>query len=287
MAILSNGNVGIATTLPTYTLDISGQGAVLALGSVAAANSGLLIQGYSNSGFIRTLASASTLYLGASNSNIVSINQTSVGIAVPVPTRTLDVSGSLRVGGTLAQFDVIPSGVSSEYANVTTNGYVNFYKASTTNKATSNLLTLFSADANQTNYFLSNRIGISTTVARWGFQSNAATSGIYSLDVSGQVFGRLPVFVVSTTTLDLSANYNAYANTYFYLTNSGFSNVTIPTASAVTAGGTFFQLKNSTTAYMSVIITGTVGITSPVTIAPSNAITFVVSPSNADRMLLF
>ena len=126
-----------------------------------------------------------------------------------------------------------------------------------------------------------NRIGIGTTAPRVGLGSP------YALDVSGCTYGRLPVNVVATTTLDLSTNYAAYANTYTYLTNSGFSNITIPSTSATTSGGTFFQLKNSTPTFMSVVITGTVGITSPVSIAPSNAITFVVSPTSANTMLLF
>jgi hypothetical protein len=38
---------------------------------------------------------------------------------------------------------------------------------------------------------------------------------------------------------------------------------------------------------MSVTLNATLGLSSPVVITPSNAITLVVSPSTADRMLLF
>ena len=128
---------------------------------------------------------------------------------------------------------------------------------------------------------------MSTTLPRAGVQSNAQTTAIPSIDISGQVYARLPVYIVTAASLDLSANYAGYANTYIYLTNSAFSSVLLPAATATSNGGTFFQLKNSTPSYMSVTLNATLGLTSPTVIPPSNAITFVVSPSNANTMLLF
>jgi hypothetical protein len=202
-----NGRMGIGTTAPSYTLDISGAPANLVLGSVAATGSGLLIQGTSTAGFIRPQASGSTLYLGASNVNTFSITPT--------------------------------------------------------------------------------QVGMSTTLPRAGVQANAQTTAIPSIDISGQVYARLPVYIVTAASLDLSTNYSGYANTYVYLTNTGFSSVLLPTTTATSNGGTFFQLKNSTASYLSVTLNATLGLTSPVVISPSNAITLVVSPSNANTMLLF
>jgi hypothetical protein len=133
----------------------------------------------------------------------------------------------------------------------------------------------------------STRIGMMTTLPRLGLQGNTQTAGIGAVDISGQVYGRLPVYVVSTTTLDLSANYTAYANTYVYLTNSGFSNLTLPAVTATSSGGTFFQLKNATSSYLSVTVNATLTLTSPVVIPPSNAVSLVVSPNSANTMLLF
>ena len=125
-------------------------------------------------------------------------------------------------------------------------------------------------------------VGIGTRVPRAGLGSAIA------LDVSGCVYGRLPVTVyTSSSTLDLSTNFNTYANSYVYLTNTAFSSVLLPVATATTIGGTFFQLKNSTSSYMSVTLNATLGLNSPTVIPPSNAITLVVSPSNANTMLLF
>ena len=133
-------------------------------------------------------------------------------------------------------------------------------------------------------------VGIATTAPRSGILSNAQNAAIPALDVSGQIYGRLPVFIASNTTFDISAAASnaQYQNTYIYITNSGFSNLSFPNTALLTSmGGTFFQLKNSTTSALSVTVTGTVGITSPVAITPSNAITFVVSPNNSNTMLLF
>jgi hypothetical protein len=132
-------------------------------------------------------------------------------------------------------------------------------------------------------------VGVATTAPRPGILSNVSNTAIPALDVAGQVYGRLPVFVHTGTTLDISiaASNSLYSNSYIYLTNSGFSNITIPSVLATSNGGTFFQLKNSTTAALSVTITGTVNVTSPIAITPSNAITFVVSPNASNTMLVF
>jgi hypothetical protein len=130
-------------------------------------------------------------------------------------------------------------------------------------------------------------VGVATTAPRGGFLTNTQSTTIPSLDVAGQVYGRLPVYVLSADSIDLATNYTAYANSYFYITNSAFSSITNPSSTATTDGGVFFQFKNSTSSYLSITIDPTLTITSPVIIPPSNAITLVVSPSTADTFLLF
>jgi hypothetical protein len=129
--------------------------------------------------------------------------------------------------------------------------------------------------------------GVGTTAPRSGFQSNAATSGIIGLDVSGQVFGRLPVRTVSGTSLDLSANFVAFANTYFYITATNFASIVLPGSTATTQGGQFYQVKNSTGTSLNVTLADQLGLGSPVIIPPFNAITLVVSPNTSNTMLLF
>ena len=129
--------------------------------------------------------------------------------------------------------------------------------------------------------------GIATTAPRSGVLLNAQNTSIPAVDVSGQLYARLPVYIQNTTSVNLNTNYNAFLNSYFFITNSGFNAITLPTATPTTQGGAFFQFKNSTSSFLSITLTNTLGLTSPVVISPSNAITFVVSPSNANTMLLF
>jgi hypothetical protein len=122
--------------------------------------------------------------------------------------------------------------------------------------------------------------GVFTSAPRAGLGS------VNALDVSGSVYGRLPVTVLTGTSVDISANYAAYANSYLYITNSGFNTITNPSVTSTTQGGTFFQFKNATSSYLSVTMANTVTITSPVIIPPSNAVTLVVSPAANNSFLL-
>jgi hypothetical protein len=133
------------------------------------------------------------------------------------------------------------------------------------------------------------RMGFGTTAPRSGWVSNSQ-SGVSALDVAGQVYGRLPVYVISNNTdPQLNTNYATYANTYFYITSSAFASLTLPgTSYTVTSnGGTFFQFKNSTSSYLSITLTSNANLPTSVSIAPSNALTFVISPTAANTFLLF
>jgi hypothetical protein len=92
----SSGTLGIGTTVPNsnFNVDISGQGKGILIGAVAGAadNDGLLIRGFSNSGFIRARASNGTLYLGYSGTNFVGIGSSGMGVGVAAA-YTLDVCG--------------------------------------------------------------------------------------------------------------------------------------------------------------------------------------------------
>jgi hypothetical protein len=129
-------------------------------------------------------------------------------------------------------------------------------------------------------------LGLATTAPRFGVLDNALSSTIPSFDVSGQMYGRLPVYVVASTSVDISANYQSYANSYFYITNSGFTTISNPTATTKAQGGTFFQFKNATSSFLNVTVASTISITSPVVIPPSNALTLVVSPAADNTFLL-
>lgn len=125
-------------------------------------------------------------------------------------------------------------------------------------------------------------VGVNTTAPRF---YNLAPA----LDVSGAIFGRLPVTLVTGTTFDLATNPDISANSYFYITNSGFSNLSAPASSYVitSRGGQFYSFKNATSSYLSVTVTNNLNITSPVVIPPSNNMTLVISPLSNQQLLLF
>jgi hypothetical protein len=137
--------------------------------------------------------------------------------------------------------------------------------------------------------FSNSAIGVATTTPRFGWIGNAQTEATPALDVAAQVYGRLPVSVYSASSIDLAtaANYAAYANSYVYLTNSAFDTITMPNETSTTNGGTFFQFKNSTSSYLSVTLSPSLTVQSPVIIPPSSAITLVISPNDVDTFLLF
>jgi hypothetical protein len=91
MRIDVNGRIGIGTTAPASALDISGQGVVLYLGRTTPSD-GLLIQGYSNAGYIRPNISG-TLYLGFNN-NIAIFGSGKVGVMCNSPQQFLDVGAA-------------------------------------------------------------------------------------------------------------------------------------------------------------------------------------------------
>jgi hypothetical protein len=95
---------------------------------------------------------------------------------------------------------------------------------------------------------------------------------------------KLTVTESAATSLTLtSGNYN----TFFYLTNSGFNALTLPASTATTDGGNYWTLRNSTATYLSITLTNTLTLTSPLVIPPGSTNTLVVSGTSANTILLF
>jgi len=87
---------------------------------------------------------------------------------------------------------------------------------------------------------------------------------------------RLNLSNVTTTTLTSPAISTSTYGTYYYITNSGFSGVTLPAITSATDTGAFWVLRNNTTSYLSAALSGTItGLISPIVIPPSNAVTIV------------
>ena len=62
---------------------------------------------------------------------------------------------------------------------------------------------------------------------------------------------------------------------YYNITNSGFNALTLPSITAATDTGAFWVLRNNTSSYLSVSLTGATGLSSPMVIPPSNAVTII------------
>ena len=98
--------------------------------------------------------------------------------------------------------------------------------------------------------------------------------------------GISPISVTETsgTSLTLaSSNYNSF----FYLTNAGFNAVTLPASTATTAAGNYWTLRNATQSYLSITLTNTLTLTSPLAIPPENSATLVISGASSNTILLF
>jgi hypothetical protein len=166
-----------------------------------------------------------------------------VGIAQPVPSTTLDVSGSFEVASGTALFDVLPSG---GYAHTSMNGYFNVFRAGTTNKAPSNVLVSLSPESGAPHYFLSTNVGIGTTTP-----SN-------TLDVSGTTTtgGLISTYVrnaLTPTTFDISGGNisNSAVHTTGGLVSTYVRNALTPTTYDISGGnisnsGTIFSRGNHT-----------------------------------------
>jgi len=96
--------------------------------------------------------------------------------------------------------------------------------------------------------------------------------------------GIVNVIETSGTSLTLaSSNYNSM----FYLTNGGFNAVTLPASTAVVDGGNYWSLRNATANYLSITLTNTLSLTSPLVIPPSNTTTLAISRVTSNTILLF
>ena len=147
------------------------------------------------------------------------------------------------------------------------------------NNATSNLIR---------GDFATRRLGINLPLAAapaYTLDVNGDTNVSGTLALNGRLIGHYitlsNISGTSLTSTDISLN---TIGTYFSITNSLFSNITPPTA-GMTAG-MFWVLRNNTNSTLSITVTGTPpGISSPLSITPSNAVTLVAS--NATSYVLF
>jgi hypothetical protein len=117
-----------------------------------------------------------------------------------------------------------------------------------------------------------------------GVQGTAGPTGPQGVQGIQGSIADLPINEVTGTSQTLSStNWNQY----FYLTNSGFNAITLPATTATTDAGKFWSLRNATSVYLSITLTNTLNLTSPLTIPPFNSTTLAISGVSANTILIF
>ena len=85
---------------------------------------------------------------------------------------------------------------------------------------------------------------------------------------------------VTTSNLTLTT---ASAGTYYYISTTTFSSLTMPGTLPTTAG-TFWTLRNATGSYLNVAIGNNANLSTPIILAPSNNTTIAVTVSGTNGM---
>ena len=131
-----------------------------------------------------------------------------------------------------------------------------------------------------TTQILYNNAGVAAGSASLTFASGTGTTTASSLVVTNNatisgnlLFPTVNVYTVSATSLTLTT---ASAGFYYYLSNSGFSNLTLP-VTLPTAAGTFWTLRNATSSYLSATIVNNANLATPLILTPSNNTTIAVT----------
>lgn len=173
-------------------------------------------------------------------------------------------SGTWRIRNTALNALTVPSNLS-----ITDNGaFWNLY-----NSTASNLNLTVTGTSDLGSVFLGPQ---TTTTIFWN------GSNYYSRPTLG--FSGISIQEISGTSLTLAAsNYN----NYFYVTNTGFNAMTLPSSTATTLGGLFWSVRNATAGNLSITLTNTLTLTSPLVIPSGNSATLAVSGRTSNTILLF
>jgi len=116
-----------------------------------------------------------------------------------------------------------------------------------------------------------------------GFTGPTGSTG---LGVTGAPGGVSPIAISEVTGTSQTLSSSNY-NTFFYLTNPGFNAVSLPSTTATSAGGNYWALRNATSSYLSITLTNTLSLTSPLVIPPANTQTLAISGATSNTILLF
>lgn len=132
----------------------------------------------------------------------------------------------------------------------------------------------------------------STDAANWSVAATLPVTGDSfpsyisvrrGFDLKQPVAQTLAFIETSGTSLTLSSN---NYNRSFYLTNSGFNALALPSAINRVEGGNYWSIRNATGSQLTITLTNTLNLTSPLIIPSSNTQTLVVSRETSNTILL-
>lgn len=129
-------------------------------------------------------------------------------------------------------------------------------------------------------------MGITGPTGATGALGNTGTVGPTGLGVTGAGGGASPITILEVTGTSQTLSSSNY-NTFFYLTNPSFNAVALPASTATSAGGNYWALRNATSSYLSITLTNTLSLTSPLVIPPANTQTLAISGATSNTILLF
>jgi hypothetical protein len=126
---------------------------------------------------------------------------------------------------------------------------------------------------------------VAATFSNIGNIFGVAISTRYGTPMKPQAPPTLPFVVseLSGTSLTLGSS---NTNRSFYLTNSGFNALSLPSAINRFDGGTYWSIRNATASQLTITLTNTLNLTSPLIIPSSNTQTLVISRDVCNTILL-
>jgi hypothetical protein len=126
---------------------------------------------------------------------------------------------------------------------------------------------------------------VAATFSNVGNVFGPAISTRYGTPLKPPAPPTLPIVIseLSGTSLTLASS---NINRSFYLTNTGFNAVSLPSTVNRFDGGTYWSLRNATGSSLSITLTNTLNLTSPLIIPSSNTQTLVVSRDVCNTILL-
>ena len=302
-AYISNAGILSNTGAAAYFQNTSNSG-TLAVGGIATYVSNIVQTAtgayISNAGILSNTGAAAYF---AATSNTGTLGVAGIATLAAATVTAFSNSGNLSNAGFISNNGILSNTTAAAYFQNTSNtGTLGVGGIATLAAAT---VTAFSNSGNLSNAgFISNNGILSNTTAAAYFQntSNTGTLGVagttylastgigtitplFPLDVYGISRSAIPISSISNS--NATFGNNSYG-IYYYITNSGFSNIIFTSVTPTPAAGWYILLRNNTGSYLSITPTGASAglLASAFTIPPANSVT-VAYDSTASTWVSF